>query len=146
MKPERFSEVLDSRIEKIRTTLDSKSKEYSTAGDKLYNFVRAAEMSRTTVQSALWGMFAKHLVSVADLVEGSLTASPAMVNEKIGDAINYLILLEAVFTEQQDARDEIEKLMQEESYTFTFTGEIDARSSSRKQPAKKSTGKKRRRV
>ena len=58
-----------------------------------------AEIMRTTPQKALAGMFMKHLVSVLDLIEGSLSPSEYMVNEKIGDAINYLILLEAVLKE-----------------------------------------------
>lgn len=45
-------------------------------------------------------MMMKHLVSVLDLIEGSLPATEHMINEKIGDAINYLILCEAVLKEK----------------------------------------------
>ena len=70
-------------------------------GDRLYNFKRAAEISQTTPQKALIGMFLKHLVSVFDLADGKLESTPAMVNEKVGDAINYLILLEAILKENR---------------------------------------------
>jgi hypothetical protein len=54
------------------------------------------------MQEALWGMALKHLISVMDLVAGRLPASKATVDEKVGDLINYLILLEAVFAEGRD--------------------------------------------
>jgi hypothetical protein len=98
MTTEQFDRILESRIKSIKQVLGNKAKEYAI-GDRLYNFKRAAEISRTTPQKALAGMFMKHLVSVLDLVEGSISPSENMVNEKIGDAINYLILLETVLKE-----------------------------------------------
>lgn len=98
MDSQKFNEILEKRLTAIRATLASKGKEYAI-GDRLYNFKRAAEILRTTPQKALAGMLMKHLVSVMDLIEGSLEPSEYMVNEKIGDAINYLILLEAIFKE-----------------------------------------------
>lgn len=47
----------------------------------------------------LWGFLKKHLTSVLDLVDGSKPVTKAMVDEKVGDAINYLVLLEAVLLE-----------------------------------------------
>lgn len=98
MNSEQFDKILDWRIEAIRKTLSGKAKEYAI-GDRLYNFKRAAKITSTTPQQALLGMFMKHLVSVLDLVEGGIEPTEYMVNEKIGDAINYLILLEAIFKE-----------------------------------------------
>lgn len=96
MDAEQFEIILESRLSSIKSVLSNKAKEYAI-GDRLYNFKRAAEILRTTPQQALAGMFMKHLVSVLDLVEGSITPTEYIVNEKIGDAINYLILLEAIF-------------------------------------------------
>jgi len=98
MNTEEFNAILESRLSSIKQVLGNKAKEYAV-GDRLYNFKRAAEIQRTTPQQALAGMFMKHLVSVLDLVEGSLPPTEYMVNEKIGDAINYLILLEAILKE-----------------------------------------------
>ena len=98
MKEERFNSILKERIDSILGTLAHKAKEYAS-DDRLYNFKRAAEIQHTTTAKALWGMASKHLVSVIDLVEGRINATPEMVNEKIGDMINYLILLEAVLKE-----------------------------------------------
>jgi hypothetical protein len=101
MNSEQFDKILDQRIEAIRKTLSGKAKEYAI-GDRLYNFKRAAQIGQTTSAHALFGMFSKHLVSVIDLIEGNLEPTEYMVNEKIGDAINYLILLEAIFKEQNE--------------------------------------------
>jgi len=46
-------------------------------------------------------MMVKHLVSVFDLIEGRIPTSQEMIDEKIGDMINYLILLEAVLKEKE---------------------------------------------
>ena len=107
MNSKHFSQILTNRINKIAKTLDKKADEYAIDGDRLYNFKRAAEIGRLTTEEALKGMWLKHIVSVFDLIEGKLEATHHMVDEKIGDAINYLILLEAVFAEnllkKQDA-------------------------------------------
>lgn len=49
---------------------------------------------------ALYGIMAKHLVSVIDLIEGTIEPTEYFINEKLGDLINYLVLLEAVFKEE----------------------------------------------
>ena len=99
MTEKQFNAMLESRIDSIKSTLSKKSKEYSANGDKLYNFKRAAEVGRTTPSKALFGMLMKHIVSVLDMIESENDPTVYMVNEKIGDTINYLILLEAIFKE-----------------------------------------------
>lgn len=105
MRSADFDKIVNERIEKIKKILGSKAKEYASNEDRLYNFKRAAEMDRTTPAKALWGMMAKHRVSVADLVEGEgcvvmdQESYKALIEEKIGDSINYLILLEAILKE-----------------------------------------------
>jgi hypothetical protein len=96
-----FDRVVRLRVDSIVKTLSYKAKEYASE-DRLYNFKRAAEMSRTTPIEALKGMMLKHLVSVFDLMEGKLENTAYLVNEKVGDAINYLILLEALLEEKRE--------------------------------------------
>ena len=97
MEATEFNELLEERIKKIKETLESKAGEYSSKSDRLHNFKVAAQISDSTPQHALWGMAMKHLVSVVDLISGRLENNRANVDEKIGDMINYLILLEAIF-------------------------------------------------
>lgn len=106
MNTEQFNVILECRLSSIKQVLGNKAKEYAI-GDRLYNFKRAAEVLRVTPQQALVGMFMKHLVSVLDLAEGSIPATEYMVNEKVGDAINYLILLEAILKESTICVEEI---------------------------------------
>jgi len=101
MTPEKFEEVLNDRLSKIKTVLSSKAKEYSSNSNRLHNFDVAARMDSTTPEKALKGMLLKHEVSVRDLIEwaGSIDShkiTVALIDEKIGDVINYYILLEAM--------------------------------------------------
>ena len=104
MTPEDFNLILDKRLMSIKAVLGNKAKEYAHGGDRLHNFKVAANMLQSTQAKALWGIAVKHFVSVSDLVNGDLESETAMINEKIGDAINYLILLEAVLKEDIDPK------------------------------------------
>ena len=97
MKSLEFNELLNERLKKITKTLDQKANQYESSSDRLHNFKVAARLSGTAPEEALWGMAMKHLVSVTDLVSGQLENTRGNIDEKIGDMINYLILLEALF-------------------------------------------------
>lgn len=97
-----FDELLARRLQLTRTVLGTKAGEYASEGDRLHNFKAAATLLCDTSAGALTGMLVKHWVSVMDMVEAhdlGATFSAEKVDEKIGDIINYLILLEAVFAE-----------------------------------------------
>ena len=96
MKTQEFNELLEERLKKIKETLGAKAVEYAFNNDRLHNFKVAAQLSDNTPTHALWGMAMKHLVSVVDLVTGRLENKRKNIDEKIGDMINYLILLEAL--------------------------------------------------
>ena len=55
-----------------------------------------------TPEKALVGMWTKHIISILDIVDGIEAKAPAdaVIEEKIGDAVNYLILLEAMLKER----------------------------------------------
>ena len=97
---EQFNEVLHKRLQKIQSVLASKAEEYASDKSRYHNFEVAARFTDTSKEKALVGMMLKHWVSVLDLVEIA-TLSPErlsieQVDEKIGDSINYLILLEGM--------------------------------------------------
>lgn len=125
MNVEKFNKMLEERIEKTRQVLNSKNKEYASNSDKLHNFKRAGDMLRQTPEQALVGMWTKHIISILDIVDQIDTANRpripadytleeftkylkakkltiATVEEKIGDAVNYLILLEALIKERYE--------------------------------------------
>lgn len=105
MTTEEFNLLVHNRTEKIRAVLATKAAEYAR-GDRLSNFKRAATILRVTPEQAWVGMFAKHLVSILDMVDdvqdrvGSDTNNLPLWDEKITDAINYLVLLEALVSER----------------------------------------------
>lgn len=98
-----FSQIVESRIEKIRRILGAKGAEYAAEGDRFHNFHVAARVDDETPRKALWGMAKKHLVSVIDLVNEHLDDDYA--DEKIGDMVNYLILLEGLIAEERVRRE-----------------------------------------
>ena len=100
MKQKEFDIILENRLAKIKEILSHKAKEYATT-DRLHNFKVAARINNTTPAKALWGMALKHLVSVMDIIEGNIIYDDAMVDEKCGDLINYIILLESVLKEKE---------------------------------------------
>jgi hypothetical protein len=104
MNQKEFDKILNVRLETIKTVLESKVQEYAQENDRLYNFKVAAQIDGETPAEALWGMLKKHLVCIMDMKDGKLEATEATVNEKIGDAINYLILLEALFKENPEKK------------------------------------------
>lgn len=101
-----FKKVLEYRIHRIREVLDRKSGEYARNGDRLSNFKRAAGYLQCTPEYANLGANSKHLTSIADMVDDldrGVSSSMELWEEKIGDAINYLILLEALVHERLES-------------------------------------------
>ncbi len=102
MTSEEFNHLVHDRTDKIKQILASKAAEYAR-GDRLSNFKRAAAMMQVTPERALLGMMAKHWVSLLDMVDdldAEKINSHGKWDEKIGDSINYLILLEGLMLER----------------------------------------------
>ena len=94
-----FDMVLKERLEAAERVLGSKAKEYASQEDRLHNFKRAAALLGQTPAQACVGFMTKHLVSILDIVTADAKGLKVPIEvreEKIGDAINYLILLDAI--------------------------------------------------
>lgn len=95
-----FEDCIENRIHYIRGVLSTKAKEYATDTNRFHNFDAAARILNCTPERALQGIAVKHAVSVLDLIEWADSntdlLTEAIVNEKIGNTINYLILLEGL--------------------------------------------------
>lgn len=105
MKHSDFNLIVEKRKESISAVLSQKSEEYSSEGDRFHNFKRAAAILETTQEKALMGMLAKHIVSVLDIVNNPDKCSSAVIDAKIGDSINYLILLEGTLYERMTKKE-----------------------------------------
>ena len=104
MTAKTFEKVTLERIEACFATMGVKAEEYAT-GDRLHNFKVAAAVQGCTPIKALGGMMAKHTVSVYDLINAADSGKEIpleMWDEKIGDSINYLLLLNALVREGKE--------------------------------------------
>jgi hypothetical protein len=102
MTREEFSKRVEKRIDLVRQTLLTKHKEYAADDNVFRNFDEAAGglSLHSTSAEVLWSYMTKHLVSIKDIVSDNVPVNNAIVSEKIGDVINYLILLEAMLNEK----------------------------------------------
>ena len=103
MNTETSNEVIRKQIERCEATLCKKADEYATE-DRLHNFKVAAGLQDCLPTTALAGMMAKHTVSVYDMIrvlEEGKSYPLELWDEKIGDSINYLLLLAAAVREIQ---------------------------------------------
>lgn len=96
--------AVDARIRDLKDRLDLKGNEYVRDADRLHNFRSVAAFNDTTMETALWGMLSKHLCSIKDMIkdaERGTAWDQHIWNEKIGDAMAYLALLDVI---RQEAR------------------------------------------
>lgn len=94
-----YNRIITTMISHCTDTLIHKAKEYAT-DDRLHNFKQAAHLQNITPMQALGGMMAKHTVSVYDMIATGETYPLELWDEKIGDSINYLLLLRAMVEEE----------------------------------------------
>lgn len=102
MTDEAFQAVVKQCCKSIEAVLHHKAKEYAR-GDRLSNFKKAAAAMSNTPEKACAAFWMKHVISINDLVndvEAGKSVPMPMWEEKIGDAINYLILLKALVIER----------------------------------------------
>lgn len=93
-----FNALLKETTELMYSVLASKSQEYST-DDKLHNFKEAGKAFDSKPTVVCWSYMMKYLVSIKDIAYGKPVSIEA-INEKIGDALNYLVLMKALLLEQ----------------------------------------------
>ena len=105
MKRATFDKVVTDQLSRCELLLTSKGHEYAekaeadTDVDRLDHFKKAAALQGETAEQATFGMLAKHLVSIADMVGARKTYPQETWDEKITDSINYLLILRAVVSE-----------------------------------------------
>lgn len=115
MNTEEFDEVVNFRKRQISEILINKAKEYSVNGDRLHNFNVASRIMNQSREKCLIGFMMKHFVSIMDMVDNFEPNNPDtvptkyLIEEKIGDAVNYLVLLEACFKDRIQSQVQLEK-------------------------------------
>lgn len=98
-----FANTFEYRVDLCRRVLVGKNAEYARGDDKLHNFKEAAFMEGESPEQALRGMLLKHWQSLRDLcndLDKGQFHPIVLWDEKIGDALNYLFLLNALVKER----------------------------------------------
>lgn len=89
--------TLSERLEKMKTSLQVKAKEYCRDGDFFHNFNTTSGAFNQTRERVAFDYMKKHWISFLDMLDdidkGKIPADD-YVDEKIGDLINYLYLIE----------------------------------------------------
>jgi len=113
MRRDDFLDFASKRLDKCFDVLAAKGKEYDRNDDAFHNFYRGGELLGVEPELALVGMFNKHIISILDIVDDveqeGIFPDAEILNEKITDAINYLLLLNGLILEhkkEQEAYDE----------------------------------------
>jgi hypothetical protein len=98
-------EVVQRRVQLIQNVLQRKNEEYAGKDDVFKAFTEALPLSfHDTKQAVAWEFMVKHLQSIKLIIEERAKTGKIpdekLLEEKIGDAINYLILIEGMFKEE----------------------------------------------
>lgn len=98
-----FQDVVERRVALTRQTLDAKKHHYANDADRMHNFKVMAELQGNTPHESLLGVAVKHWFSVREIVDQFVKTgnilSVEQIDEKLGDAVCYLFLLEGLFEE-----------------------------------------------
>lgn len=97
----RFNDIVAKQLSKTADLLTQKGNEYAPDVDRLAAFKQAADLQQCTVPEALGGMLAKHIVSIYQMLPDAYLYTNEKWDEKINDAINYLLLLKACIAEEE---------------------------------------------
>lgn len=100
MNQEQFEASVRKRMDACYGILNAKAHEYALDEDRLHNFTVAGDLQGVTPRQALGGMLAKHIVSIYDMINEDKLGLMHVWDEKLGDAINYLLLLNAMVEEE----------------------------------------------
>lgn len=103
MTTQAFNEIVKEQLARCEEILVIKGSEYAPGGDRLSAFKKAGAMQNQTMLQAALGMLAKHLVSVIDMIQDPMPGRFGVErwNEKLTDAINYLLIIRALIEEEE---------------------------------------------
>jgi len=95
-------------LAKTEKVLTQKQEEYAANSDALHNFKRGSAMTggKKSPEEILRGFLLKHWISINDIIdaadEGKDLPPRHVIEEKIGDVINYMILLDCLLYDREE--------------------------------------------
>jgi hypothetical protein len=106
MTTRQFNRYIDFQIERCKRLLVLKGREYTPdvdpeaeIGDRLGHFRESGVSQDCPSEQALWGMLDKHLRSLMKMCKEPTSFLPEIWDEKLTDALNYLLILSAMVNE-----------------------------------------------
>ena len=125
MNQESFNKIVEDRIALVRSTLTSKGEEYTSNEDvfEAFNTMASGLSFHSDSKQVLWELLVKHLYSIRKMITTNNMPSKELVKEKIGDAVNYLILLEGIFNEDIDNTESIIASLERAGHKYCVTKE-----------------------
>jgi len=100
MTHDEFNKLFADRFLKCRETLLSKAKQYASDEDRLHNFYEGAILNCCTPEQYAHTLVTKQIIALRDMIVQDMFISQAVVDEKIGDIVNYYVLIEALIKER----------------------------------------------
>ena len=100
MTNEDFDVLVNKRLAECKKTLIAKTGIYASKKDRLHNFKVGAALIRQTPSQYAMALVTKHIVAIADKLVNNETMTLEFVVEKMGDTINYMLLIEALNQER----------------------------------------------
>ena len=97
------TKILDFRLSEIIRLLGIKGKEYGSDLDRFSNFKDIAKVSDDAPEHVAFTLMMKHFSFIKDICQHKFRKdmiTTKLINEKIGDCINYLILIEGIIKEK----------------------------------------------
>ena len=104
MELKKFKKLLKHICDRSENTFTKKRSEYANDVDVFENIKRGIGFSifNTEPEQVAWSYATKHLESIASMLEKLPEEVPSndLIEEKIGDAINYLIIIEGLLKDR----------------------------------------------
>ena len=103
MKEKEFTKLLNKVFDRTENILLKKRNEYAHKEDVFKSFKNGTGFSlHTEPEQVAWSYLAKHLESIQSIIRKLPNERPSeeLINEKFGDAINYLIIIEGLLREK----------------------------------------------
>jgi len=99
MNQKRFNEIVEDTLKRCKDVLGVKQDEYNLTEDRFDTFKMGAGLTGWKEDQVLLGFVTKHLISIISMINSDQQFTKDRVDEKIGDAINYLLLLRGLWEE-----------------------------------------------
>jgi len=104
MQLDKFKSLLQHIYRRTDETFDIKRDEYANDVDVFKSLKNGTAFSfQSEPEQVAWNYLAKHLESIQSILSKLPDEEPSveLINEKLGDAINYLIIIEGLLRERK---------------------------------------------